>query len=803
MDIIQKIKEELQVEKWQVEAAVKLIDEGNTIPFISRYRKEVTGSLNDEQLRNLDERLTYLRSLEDKKEQVLKSIEEQGKLTDELKEKILAAQTLVVVEDLYRPYRPKRKTRASIAKEKGLEPLAEYILRQEATEPLLNEAAKYVSEEKEVKTPEEALQGAQDIIAEMISDDADHRLYIRNITVEEGIVTGTAKDEKAQSVYEMYYNFEEPVKKIAGHRVLALNRGEAEKVLTVKVNAPEERILRYLEKKLITKENEYTTPVICAAVEDSYDRLIAPAIEREIRNDLTEKAEDGAINVFGKNLEQLLLQPPIAGKVVLGWDPAFRTGCKLAVVDATGKVLDTKVIFPTAPQNKVEESKAELKKLIKKYNVDLISVGNGTASRESEQVIVELLKELDRPVQYVIVNEAGASVYSASKLATEEFPNFDVGQRSAASIARRLQDPLAELVKIDPKSIGVGQYQHDMNQKKLSDALNGVVEDSVNKVGVDLNTASASLLEYVSGINKTIAKNIVDYRENNGRFVNRKQLLKVPKLGPKAYEQCAGFLRIPDGKNPLDATSVHPESYEAAEQLMEKLGLTMEDIKEAQKQAAAKKASGRSSAAQADGQKNGNGTVNAPKKREEQKGKAVRVHNTNTAMGKALAAAMGGVTFDNSAQTSAKQTAPVAKNAVNDAKDMSGLEKRIKNKKLLAEELGIGEITLTDILKELEKPGRDPRDDMPKPILRSDVLDMKDLKPGMILKGTVRNVIDFGVFVDIGVHQDGLVHISQITDRYIKHPLEAVSVGDIVDVQVLTVDMAKKRIGLTMKIQKQ
>ena len=803
MDIIQKIKEELQVEKWQVEAAVKLIDEGNTIPFISRYRKEATGSLNDEQLRNLDERLTYLRSLEDKKEQVLKSIEEQGKLTDELKEKILAAQTLVVVEDLYRPYRPKRKTRASIAKEKGLEPLAEYILRQEATEPVLNEAAKYVSEEKEVKTPEEALQGAQDIIAEMISDDADHRLYIRNITVEEGIVTGTAKDEKAQSVYEMYYNFEEPVKKIAGHRVLALNRGEAEKVLTVKVNAPEERILRYLEKKLITKENEYTTPVICAAVEDSYDRLIAPAIEREIRNDLTEKAEDGAINVFGKNLEQLLLQPPIAGKVVLGWDPAFRTGCKLAVVDATGKVLDTKVIFPTAPQNKVEESKAELKKLIKKYNVDLISVGNGTASRESEQVIVELLKELDRPVQYVIVNEAGASVYSASKLATEEFPNFDVGQRSAASIARRLQDPLAELVKIDPKSIGVGQYQHDMNQKKLSDALSGVVEDSVNKVGVDLNTASASLLEYVSGINKTIAKNIVDYRENNGRFVNRKQLLKVPKLGPKAYEQCAGFLRIPDGKNPLDATSVHPESYEAAEQLMEKLGLTMEDIKEAQKQAAAKKASGRSSAAQADGQKNGNGTVNAPKKREEQKGKAVRVHNTNTAMGKALAAAMGGVTFDNSAQTSAKQMAPVAKNAVNDAKDMSGLEKRIKNKKLLAEELGIGEITLTDILKELEKPGRDPRDDMPKPILRSDVLDMKDLKPGMILKGTVRNVIDFGVFVDIGVHQDGLVHISQITDRYIKHPLEAVSVGDIVDVQVLTVDMAKKRIGLTMKIQKQ
>ena len=580
MDIIQKIKEELQVEKWQVEAAVKLIDEGNTIPFISRYRKEVTGSLNDEQLRNLDERLTYLRSLEDKKEQVLKSIEEQGKLTDDLKEKILAAQTLVVVEDLYRPYRPKRKTRASIAKEKGLEPLAEYILRQEATEPLLNEAAKYVSEEKEVKTPEEALQGAQDIIAETISDDADHRLYIRNITVEEGIVTGTAKDEKAQSVYEMYYNFEEPVKKIAGHRVLALNRGEAEKVLTVKVNAPEERILRYLEKKLITKENEYTTPVICAAVEDSYDRLIAPAIEREIRNDLTEKAEDGAINVFGKNLEQLLLQPPIAGKVVLGWDPAFRTGCKLAVVDATGKVLDTTVVYPTAPTNetKIRAAKDTVEKMIRKYKVSLISVGNGTASRESEQVIVDMLKEIpEAGVQYVITNEAGASVYSASKLATEEFPNFDVGQRSAASIARRVQDPLAELVKIDPKSIGVGQYQHDMNQKKLSEALGGVVEDCVNKVGVDLNTASASLLEYISGISKVIAKNIVAYREENGRFLTRKELLKVPKLGPKAYEQCAGFMRITGGKQPLDATSVHPESYEAAKELLKNAGWTDTD----------------------------------------------------------------------------------------------------------------------------------------------------------------------------------------------------------------------------------
>ena len=714
MDIIQKIKEELQVEKWQVEAAVKLIDEGNTIPFISRYRKEATGSLNDEQLRNLDERLTYLRSLEDKKEQVLKSIEEQGKLTDELKEKILAAQTLVVVEDLYRPYRPKRKTRASIAKEKGLEPLAEYILRQEATEPVLNEAAKYVSEEKEVKTPEEALQGAQDIIAEMISDDADHRLYIRNITVEEGIVTGTAKDEKAQSVYEMYYNFEEPVKKIAGHRVLALNRGEAEKVLTVKVNAPEERILRYLEKKLITKENEYTTPVICAAVEDSYDRLIAPAIEREIRNDLTEKAEDGAINVFGKNLEQLLLQPPIAGKVVLGWDPAFRTGCKLAVVDATGKVLDTKVIFPTAPQNKVEESKAELKKLIKKYNVDLISVGNGTASRESEQVIVELLKELDRPVQYVIVNEAGASVYSASKLATEEFPNFDVGQRSAASIARRLQDPLAELVKIDPKSIGVGQYQHDCPQKQLDEALNGVVEDCVNAVGVDVNTASASLLGRVSGLNAATAKNIVKYREENGAFTGRRQLLKVPKLGPKAFQQSAGFLRVPESKSVLDNTGVHPESYAAAEGLLALCGYTLADVS---------------------------------------------------------------------------------------AGSLAALPQKVKalGWEETAARLNVGVPTLQDVAAELAKPGRDVRDDLPAPILRTDVLDIKDLAPGMVLTGTVRNVVDFGVFVDIGVHQDGLVHISQVCNKFIRHPSEVVSVGDVVKVTVLEVDEKKRRISLSMK----
>ena len=791
MDIIVKLKEELKVEKWQVEAAVKLIDEGNTIPFISRYRKEATGSLNDEVLRNLYERLTYLRNLEEKKEQVLKSIEEQGKLTDELKERIVAAETMVVVDDLYRPYRPKRRTRASVAKEKGLDGLAEYILAQNAEVPIEEEAVKYLREDedaaKSVKTVEEAVQGAKDIIAEMISDEADYRIYIRDITMEEGKIVSTARDEKAESVYEMYYAYEEPVKKAAGHRILALNRGESEKFLVVKVAAPEERILQYLRKKVITSDNAVTTPILEEVISDSYVRLIAPAIEREIRNDLTEKAEDGAIAVFGKNLEQLLLQPPIAGKVVLGWDPAFRTGCKLAVVDATGKVLDTKVIYPTAPQNKVEEAKAELKKLIKKYNVSLISVGNGTASRESEQVIVELLKELDTPVQYVIVNEAGASVYSASKLATEEFPNFDVGQRSAASIARRLQDPLAELVKIDPKSIGVGQYQHDMNQKKLSEALNGVVEDSVNKVGVDLNTASASLLEYVSGVTKVIARNIVDYRENNGRFTNRKQLLKVAKLGPKAFEQFAGFMRITDGDNPLDATSVHPESYEAAEELLDKMGLTMADVKEAQKKAAAEKAAGKKAV--------------AVKERPAKKQKEIVIRNTNTAMGKALAAAMGGVVLENDKKEN-KSKAPSGA-AEKTEVTVSSLERKIKDKKKLAEELGIGEITLTDILKELEKPARDPRDDMPAPILRSDVLDMKDLKPGMILKGTVRNVIDFGAFVDIGVHQDGLVHVSQMTDKFIKHPLEAVSVGDIVDVQVLTVDVAKKRIGLTMKIGKE
>lgn len=777
MDIILKLKDELNVEKWQVEAAVKLIDEGNTIPFISRYRKEATGSLNDEVLRNLYERLTYLRNLEDKKQQVLSSIEEQGMLTEELRNKIQAAETMVVVEDLYRPYRPKRKTRASVAKEKGLDGLAQIILAQETIRPLIEEAEQYVSEEKEVKNVKEALQGALDIIAESISDNADYRAYIREATFNEGKIISQAKDEKAQSVYEMYYDFEEPVNKVAGHRVLALNRGENEKILTVKIEAPEEQIIRFLEKKVITAENENTTPALQQAIQDSYDRLIAPAIERDIRNELTEKAEDGAITVFGKNLEQLLMQPPIAGKVVLGWDPAFRTGCKLAVVDPTGKVLDTKVIYPTAPQNKVEEAKAELKKLIKKYNVNLISVGNGTASRESEQVIVELLKELDTPVQYVIVNEAGASVYSASKLATEEFPNFDVGQRSAASIARRLQDPLAELVKIDPKSIGVGQYQHDMNQKKLGEALHGVVEDSVNKVGVDLNTASAPLLEYISGISKAIAKNIVDYRETNGRFTNRKQLLKVAKLGPKAFEQCAGFMRITDGDNPLDATSVHPESYGAAEQLLEKLGLSMDDLKELQKKAAVKPVK----------------TPSQPKPKKQEK--KVVIRNTNTAMGKALAAAMGGVSLAQDADT---KSAPAQKQET----AVNGLERRVKDKKKMAEELGIGEITLTDILKELEKPARDPREGMPAPILRSDVLDMKDLKPGMVLKGTVRNVIDFGVFVDIGVHQDGLVHISQITDKYIKHPLEAVSVGDIVDVKVMDVDLTKKRISLTMRIDK-
>ena len=713
MDIIQKLTEELQVKKWQVEAAVKLIDEGNTIPFISRYRKEATGALNDEQLRDLGERLTYLRNLEDKKAQVISSIEEQGKLTEELKAAIEAAQTQVAVDDLYRPYRPKRRTRATMAKEKGLEGLANIILLQMTTTPLETEAESYLSEEKGVATVQEAIAGAMDIIAESISDEADYRTWIRNKTLKEGEIASEAKDEKEQSVYETYYHFSQPISKMAGHRTLALNRGEAEKVLTVKIVAPEPEILSYLESRVITRDNPITSPTLEEVVKDSYSRLIAPAIEREIRNLLTEQAEEGAIRVFGKNLEQLLMQPPIAGQTVLGWDPAFRTGCKLAVVDPTGKVLDTVVIYPTAPQNKVKEAKATLKKLIEKYHITLISLGNGTASRESEQVIVELLKEIPEKVQYVIVSESGASVYSASKLATEEFPNFDVGQRSAASIARRLQDPLAELVKIDPKAIGVGQYQHDMNQKRLSEALGGVVEDSVNKVGVDLNTASAPLLEYISGITKTLAKNIVTYREANGRFADRRQLLKVPKLGPKAYEQCAGFLRIMNGDNPLDTTSVHPESYEAATKLLTTLGYSAEDI-------------------------------------------------------------IGG--------------------------GLKGISKKVREPKKTAEELGVGELTLKDIVQELEKPARDPRDEMPRPVLRSDVLDMKDLTPGMVLKGTVRNIMDFGAFVDIGVHQDGLVHVSEMSERFIKHPLDVVKVGDVVDVKVLAVDVAKKRISLSMKL---
>ena len=754
------------------------------------------------------------------------SIEEQGKLTDDLKNKIQAAETLVVVEDLYRPYRPKRKTRASVAKEKGLDGLADLIREQKFSGSLEEAAAAYVNPEKGAADTKEALQGAQDILAEGISDEADYRMYIRKITMDEGKLTSTARDEKAQSVYEMYYQYEEPLKKAAGHRVLALNRGEAEKFLTVKVEAPRDRILQYLAKKVITEENPVTEAVLRAVIEDSYDRLIAPAIERDIRNELTEKAEEGAISVFGKNLEQLLMQPPIAGHVVLGWDPAFRTGCKLAVVDATGKVLDTKVIYPTAPQNKVEEAKKELKKLIDKYDISLISVGNGTASRESEQVIVDLIKELKKPVQYVIVNEAGASVYSASKLATEEFPQFDVGQRSAASIARRLQDPLSELVKIDPKSIGVGQYQHDMNQKKLGEALGGVVEDCVNRVGVDLNTASAPLLEYISGISKTVAKNIVEYREANGRFTNRKQLLKVPKLGPKAFEQCAGFLRIADGENPLDATSVHPESYPATMELLKKLELSMEDVRmlqaEAKKGRAAQNTSGADSKNTSGDAARQNVSAKNKANRKDRRQNGFNIRNTDTAMGRALAAAMQGMTLDadnsgtgkkganasgrsgagasNAANTSTGVAAGSSTSGGQKAAAVSALERRIPDKKKLAEELGIGEITLTDIVKELEKPARDPREDMPRPILRSDVLDMKDLKPGMVLKGTVRNVIDFGVFVDIGVHQDGLVHISQITDRFIKHPLEAVSVGDIVDVKVLDVDPVKKRIGLTMRL---
>ena len=709
IDIEAKLSSELGVEKWQVTAAVQLIDEDNTIPFIARYRKEKTGALNDEVLRKLYERLIYLRNLEDKKQQVIATIRDQGKMTDALLKQIEEAQTQVVVDDLYRPYRPKRRTRAMIAKEKGLEKLAAAVMAQNLGHPVEEEAAAYVSEEKGVADVKEALEGASDILAESIADTAAYRMWIRQQFEKEGRLVSEAKDDKEKSVYEMYYHFAEPVSKIAGHRVLAINRAEKEKMVNVTIEVPEEKLIGWLKRQVVHQKNPYTTEMMEAAAEDSYRRLIAPAVEREVRNALTEKAEEGAMTVFGKNLQQLLMQPPIKGQTVLGWDPAFRTGCKLAVVDPTGKVLDTVVIYPTEPQKKIDQAKEVLRKLVRKYGITLISLGNGTASRESEQVIVDFLKEIPEKVAYVIVSEAGASVYSASKLATEEFPNFDVGQRSAASIARRLQDPLAELVKIDPKAIGVGQYQHDMNQKKLSEVLSGTVEDCVNKVGVDLNTASASLLEYISGISKTVAKNIVAYREENGRFDNRKQLLKVPKLGPKAYEQCAGFLRISDGSQPLDNTGVHPESYEAVRKLLSELGVEPDKLRE------------------------------------------------------------------------------------------GSLPIRIEDYEKMAAKLSIGEITLHDIVHELRRPGRDPREDMPKPVLRTDVLEMKDLKPGMILKGTVRNVIDFGVFVDIGVHQDGLVHISQLTNKkFVRHPMEMVSVGDVVEVKVMSVDLAKKRIQLTM-----
>lgn len=714
MDIIASLTSELNVGRGQVEAAVKLIDEGNTIPFIARYRKEATGSLNDEVLRSLDERLRYLRGLEEKKAQVMASIADQGKLTGELKKKIEEARTMVAVDDLYLPYRPKRKTRASMARERGLEPLADWIASQNAGTSLEDAAKPYVSEEKGADSVKTAIAGAKDILAERIAEDAGYRTWVREITMNEGRIASEVRgEEDPESVYEKYFHHEEPAKSCPGHRVLALNRGEKEKILTVKVEAPEEKILQYLEAHVITGKDPVTSLVLKEVVKDSYGRLMAPAIEREIRNAVTEKAENGAFQVFKKTLNQLLMEPPISGQVVLGWDPAFRTGCKLAVVDPTGKVLDTVVIYPTAPQNKVEQAKKVLKDLIGKYHVTLISLGNGTASRESEQIIADFLKEIPEDVRYVIVNEAGASVYSASKLATEEFPGFDVGQRSAVSIARRLQDPLAELVKIDPKSIGVGQYQHDLNQKRLDEVLGSVVEDCVNRVGVDLNTASVSLLEHISGISRTIAKNIVAYREENGAFTDRKQLLKVPKLGPKAFEQCAGFMRISGGADPLDATSVHPESYRAARELLERLGLELDPA---------------------------------------------------------------------------------------GFKGMTGLGRKVKDRKSMAEALGIGEITLDDIISELEKPARDPREEMPRPILRTDVLDMKDLKPGMVLKGTVRNITDFGAFVDIGVHQDGLVHISEMSEKFIRHPLDAVSIGDIVDVKVLDVNMAKRRIALSMKL---
>ena len=710
MNINHIIANELSVKLWQVDAAIKLIDEGNTIPFIARYRKPVTGELNDEQLRTLDERLKYLRNLEEKKKTVVDSITEQGKMTDEIMSKIAMAETIVAVDDIYRPFRPKRKTRATEAKAKGLEPLADIFLKQEKNKNPEEEAKAFVNEEKGVANVAEAIQGAKDIIAEMVSDNDEFRKAIRNIVVKHGLIVSNTKNPEEKTPYENYYDYSEGVNKIPGHRILAINRGEKEKVLNVKIEMPEENIIASLDKVIIKGESQFK-PLLKEAIEDGFKRLIKPAIEREIRSQLTEKAEDGAITVFGQNLKQLLMQPPIAGRNVLGWDPAFRTGCKLAVVDNTGKVLYTTVIFPTAPQNKVAESKKIVLDIIKKYNVSLISLGNGTASRESEAVIVDIIKECPTKVEYIIVNEAGASVYSASKLATEEFPNFDVGQRSATSMARRLQDPLADLVKIEPKAIGVGQYQHDMNQKKLDEALSNIVEDCVNNVGVDLNTASAPLLEYVSGISKTIAKNIVEYREENGQFQSRKDLLSVAKLGPKAFEQCAGFMRIREGKEPLDYTSVHPESYSSAKKLLKKYGFSTKDIL------------------------GGN------------------IHLTD----------------------------------------------EIKDVKEVAEEIGTDPITLRDMIKELEKPGRDPREEMPKPVLKSDVLDFDDLKEGMELKGTVRNVIDFGAFVDIGVHQDGLVHISEMSNKFIKHPLDVVSVGDVVDVRVLSVDKERKRIQLSMK----
>ena len=710
MNINHIIANELSVKLWQVDAAIKLIDEGNTIPFIARYRTPVTGELNDEQLRTLDERSKYLRNLEEKKKTVVDSITEQGKMTDEIMSKIAMAETIVAVDDIYRPFRPKRKTRATEAKAKGLEPLADIFLKQEKNKNPEEEAKAFVNEEKGVANVAEAIQGAKDIIAEMVSDNDEFRKAIRNIVVKHGLIVSNTKNPEEKTPYENYYDYSEGVNKIPGHRILAINRGEKEKVLNVKIEMPEENIIASLDKVIIKGESQFK-PLLKEAIEDGFKRLIKPAIEREIRSQLTEKAEDGAITVFGQNLKQLLMQPPIAGRNVLGWDPAFRTGCKLAVVDNTGKVLYTTVIFPTAPQNKVAESKKIVLDIIKKYNVSLISLGNGTASRESEAVIVDIIKECPTKVEYIIVNEAGASVYSASKLATEEFPNFDVGQRSATSMARRLQDPLAELVKIEPKAIGVGQYQHDMNQKKLDEALSNIVEDCVNNVGVDLNTASAPLLEYVSGISKTIAKNIVEYREENGQFQSRKDLLSVAKLGPKAFEQCAGFMRIREGKEPLDYTSVHPESYSSAKKLLKKYGFTTKDIL------------------------GGN------------------IHLTD----------------------------------------------EIKDVKEVAEEIGTDPITLRDMIKELEKPGRDPREEMPKPVLKSDVLDFDDLKEGMELKGTVRNVIDFGAFVDIGVHQDGLVHISEMSNKFIKHPLDVVSVGDVVDVRVLSVDKERKRIQLSMK----